>query len=203
MAEKPPSSSGTFSAASLAQDLQEVKGLVLATVREYVLEKHHKSKWDELMYLLPRRTSEAFENPQITEWYPETDMRRFVHLAHELLADNSDEKFLELSRNVALTGINRFFRMIPTLTSSRFVLRQIPTLFSRIRRGTATVSTVVEGGEVSIHYIDYRYCRDRMYRLMALGSCQAAVFAATKKIPVGEVRRWDRASMTLAFKLDE
>lgn len=203
MADEHPGSSGSFSAASVAQDLQEVKGLVLETVRDYVLDKYGKKKWNELMYLLPRRTSEVFESPEITEWYPESEMRRFTHLAHELLADDDDQKFMALTHAVALSGINRFFRMIPTLTSNRFVLRQIPTLFRRIRRGTATVKTETKGNMVLIHYEDYRYCRDRMYRMMALASCQAATFAATGNTPLGEVSRWDRSSMTLSFRLDE
>ena len=38
---------------------------------------------------------------------------------------------------------------------------------------------------------------------MALGSCQAAVFAATEKVPHSEIRKWDRSSMILAFRIED
>jgi hypothetical protein len=204
MSDESPSSSGSFSAASLAADLQEVKGLVFDTVRLHILERYGKKKWDELMYLLPRQTIEVFENPHITEWYAESEMRRFAHLAFELICNEKEDQFVELVRDVALACIHRFLRMIPDLASGHFVLRNVPTFFKRVRRGTATVRVeTVAGGRVLIHYENYRYCRDRLYRLMAMTSCQAAVYAATNKWPEADLRRWDRSSMTLSFRLDE
>lgn len=204
MADLPPSSSGSFSAASLAADSQEVKGLVFETVRVYMIETYGKPKWEELMYMLPQRTANVFEQPQITEWYPESELRRFAHLAFENVCNNDEDEYLEFVRRVARVGIHRFFSMIPGLASGRFVLRNVPTFFSRIRRGTASVKVdSAPDGRVLIQYENYRYCRDRLYRLMALGCCQAAAEAATDKIPKAELKTWDRSSMLLAFTLDE
>jgi hypothetical protein len=204
MANQPPSSSGSFSAASLAADSQEVKGLVFDTIRNYVIDTYGKPAWDEMMYLLPRQTIEVFESPQLTEWYAESEMRRFVHLAFEMICGNDEDKFVELTRKVADVAIHRFLRMIPELASASFVLRNVPTFFRRIRRGTASVRVETDRhGRVLVHWEDYRYCRDRLYRMMAMASCQAAANAATGKIPDAEFVTWDRSSMTIAFTVDE
>jgi hypothetical protein len=131
-------------------------------------------------------------------------MRRVVHLMYQHLAQDDDERFLALMRGVALVGINRFFGMILTITTARFVLRNIPAFWRRVRRGPAVLHTEAsDDGRVLVHYSDYRYCRDRIYRLVSVANCQAAAFAATKKLPQAEVAKWDRYSMTLAFTLDE
>lgn len=201
MSSQSPGSSGSFSAASLAEDTQQVKGLVFETIRIYVIENHNKPQWDRLMYLLPQRTVDVFENAEISAWYPESELRRFAHLAFELLADEDVKKFEELVREIAHMVIKRFFKMIPTLASARFVLRNVPAFFRRIRRGTATLKVEAgEGGEILVHYDDFRYCRDRLYRGMALICCQAAAEAATGERIEGKVARWDRSSMTLSFK---
>ncbi|PRQ04354.1 hypothetical protein ENSA5_08320 [Enhygromyxa salina] len=172
--------------------------------RDYMIGKYGNKQWDELMHKLPRQTIEVLESPEITQWYAESEMRRFAHVVFETICGEDEYQFQELTRNVALAAIHRFLRMIPDLASGRFVLRNIPTFFGRIRRGVATVRVETdEDGRVLIHYSDYRYCRDRLYRLMALGSCEAAAYAATDKLPAAKVETWDRSSMTLAFTLDE
>lgn len=203
MAIPSPGSSGSFSAASLAEDTQQVKGLVFETIRLYVPERYGRDKWQRILYLLPQRTVNVLEQAEISEWYPESELRRFLHVAFELLTDDDEQKFAELVRSVAHVAIKRFFKMIPSLASGHFVLRNVPTFYKRIRRGTATVHVEkLPDGEVQVHYQDFRYCRDRLYRIMALASCQAAAEAATGKIPEGKIQAWDRSSMVLSFMPD-
>ena len=174
------------------------------TIRDYVKMEYGQEQWERMMYLLPQRTVDLFANVDLSEWYPESELRRFLHLSFDMLAEEDEAKFAELAGKVALVGIRRFFKMIPTLESGRFVLRNVPSLFRRIRRGPATVRVEPsDDGRVLLHYEDFRYCRDRLYRSMAVASCQAAAFAATGKMPEGKVQTWDRSSMVLAFTLDE
>ena len=57
-------------------------------------------------------------------------------------------------------------------------------------------------GPVLIHYEDFRYCRDPIYRHLSMANCQALVLAATGKVPKAKVLIWNRTSMTLAFEVD-
>ncbi|PRQ06889.1 hypothetical protein [Enhygromyxa salina] len=204
MADTPASSSGSFSDGSIVDDVHQIKGLALASVQTHVIETFGQAEWDALMKLLPPRTSGMFEDVDTGDWYPETEMRRVVHALYQHLAQDDDERFMALMRGVATVGINRFFGMILTITTGRFVLRNIPAFWRRVRRGPAVLHTETDAaGRVLVHYSDFRYCRDRIYRLVSLANCEAAAYAATKRLPKGEVAKWDRYSMTLAFTLTD
>jgi hypothetical protein len=198
------SSSGSFNDGSLVEDVHQIKGLAFASLHTFVTEAYGQATWAKLMEELPPSTAALFDDIDTAEWYPETEMRRIVHVVYQHLAEDDDDRFVEIVRGVAKVAIHRFFGMILTIATGRFVLRNIPTFWKRIRRGPATLRTeTASDGRVLIHYSDYRYCRDRIYRLISLANCQAAAFAVTKKLPKAEITKWDRYSMTLAFTLDE
>ena len=200
------SSSGSFSSGGWAvlDDENQVKGFAFEVLRLHMIEQFGFPRLDEAMNALARHTREILDEPDINEWYSESEMRRILHVVHSELADRSDERYLELMRGVTTASINRFFRMILGLASGRFVLRNIPTFWKRLRRGPASVRTEqLDDGRVLIHYEDFRYCRDPIYRLLSIANCQAAAFAATKKLPVASVERHGGTSMTLSFEVDE
>ena len=86
--------------------------------------------------------------------------------------------------------------------SAGFVLRKVPVLWTRLRRGPAKLrAEVTNDGRVLIHYEDFRYCRDPLYRLLSIANCQALVLAATDRLPQAEVIDCTRTTMTLSFRL--
>ena len=181
-------------------DEQLVKGLTFQTARRHMREAYGEDAWDLMMAALPRRTRALFETAETTEWYPESELRRFFHVVHEQLAAGDDARFREIAIDLAIAGVNRFFRMIIGLTSARFVLQKVPTIWKRLRTGPARLSTeIADDGRVLVHYQDYRYCRDPIYRQLSIANCQALVVAATGKVPEAEVLVHDHYSMTLAF----
>lgn len=198
------SSSSSSSSSSILGDDHQVKGLAFEVLRKHLAQTVGHERWDATISSLPRHTREILDAPDINEWYAESEMRRVIHAIHANLAHGDDEQFLQLMRGVAAAGVNRFFRMILGLASGRFVLRNIPTFWKRLRRGPASVRTEqLDDGRVLIHYEDFRYCRDPIYRLLSIANCQAAAFAATKKLPVASVERHGGTSMTLSFEVDE
>lgn len=209
MTDEHSGSSSSFSSISTSEgvvndDTQTVKGLTFGTIRTYLIENHGEAGWEAFLAKLPRRSRTLLNECEFTEWYPETELRRIIHALHEHLAEGDDERFMELCRGIALAGISRFFRMVLTLASAKFVLRNIPTFWKRLRRGPARVTVeTVSDSLIKIHYSDYRYCRDPLYRLLSLANCQAGVYAATKQIPKSEVESWTGDSMTLVFHLGQ
>ena len=209
MSDRDPSPSSSASAASLssstgegslADDIQQVKGLTFTTIRKYIIEARGQKQWDAVMEKMPLRTHRLFEELDDSQWYPETEMRRLIHAIHDHVAKGDEQEFVELFRGVAHAGISRFFRMILTLASGQFVLRNIPTFWKRLRRGPARLeSEQSPDGVVKIHYDDYRYCRDRIYRILSIANCQAAAHSACGKYPRASIEVWDRHSMTLVF----
>lgn len=204
------SASGSFDgtsasgSGSIVDDVQEVKGLTFVTARRHFVETLGEPAFEALIAKLPTRTRALFSDAKINEWYPEGELRRFIHLVHRELAEGDDARFLVIARELAGAGISSFFRMILGLTSGRFVLKKIPVLWRRLRRGPAELSVeTAEDGRILIHYENFRYCRDPIYRLLSIANCQAAVVAATKKVPAAEVLEHAGSSMTLAFDLSK
>jgi hypothetical protein len=176
---------------------QTVRGLTFLTARTYFIDTWDEATFERLMLALPDETRSLFTEAMMSEMYPEAHMQRFMHRVYDELAAGDDEAFLEIVRGLALAGVSKFFKVLLGFASARFVLRKIPTIFARLREGTA-VLTVEEGdAAVQIHYAEFPFCRDHVYRLLSLGNCQAIVMAATKEIPEGHVVRYGPDSMTL------
>jgi hypothetical protein len=203
MEDPSPSASGSFGSGVLDDDNQ-IKGFAFEVLRTHLIEQFGLPQFNEVFDTLPRRTREILDEADINEWYPEAEMRRVIHLVYDELAGRNDEKFVELMRAVALAGVNRFFRTVLGLASGKFVLRNIPSLWKRLRRGPASIRPEqLADGRVLLHYENFRYCRDPIYRLLSLANCQAVVLAATKKLPKSSLMRHTGTTMTLAFQLDE
>ena len=77
---------------------------------------------------------------------------------------------------------------------------QLAVLYGqRMLGGPNLTTSIAEDGRVLVHYEDYRYCRDPIYRQLSIANCQALVVAATGEVPEAEVLGYDRYSMVLAF----
>ncbi len=195
---------GSTDCASTITDVQQVKGLTFDTAARYFNENFGAARWEALLAALPPDTAELIRTAQINEWYPESELRKLIHQIYQQIAERDAERFLEIVRGLALTGISRFFRVVINFASGRFVLRKLPVFWRRLRRGPATLTTEIDdAGRVLIHYDDFVYCHDPIYRLLSIGNCQALVVAATKQVPKAEILAHDRISMTLAFTLDD
>lgn len=195
-------SAASSSADSVIDSDQLVKGLTFQTARRHLTQQFGDEAWRSLMDELPRRTRKLFDDAQTSEWYPEAEMRRFMHRVHAQLAEGDDDRFGEIARDLAAAGISRFFRMMVGFASARYVLLKVPVVWKRLRQGPAQLrAEATDDGRVLIHYENYRYCRDPIYRQLSIANCQALVVAAVGKVPAAEVLRHDTRSMTLSFTL--
>lgn len=186
--------------ANATGDVPLVKSGTFETIHRYVQAEFGEDAFQELLTHLSPELAERLVQADLNGWYPEAELHEVIHAIHEHLAGGDDERFLTIARGLALAGISRFFRVVIGFASARFVLRKVPVLWTRLRRGPASlVSEVAEDGRVLVHYSDYEYCYDPVYRLLSIANCQALVVAATKEIPAAMVMRYDDTSMTLAF----
>jgi len=180
----------------------EVKGLALDTMRRYLIERYGEPGWGSLVATLPQGTRALIAEVEINEWYPEAELRRLVTAIHAQLAEGDDQRFREIIRALALGGINRVFRALLGLSSARFVLEKVPVIWTRLRRGPSVVTVdATDDTRVLIHYEDFRYCGDPIYRQFSIANCQALVVAAKQAVPKAKVVIWDDDSMTLSFEL--
>jgi hypothetical protein len=184
----------------VVSDIQLVKGATFDTAKRYFPAMVGDERWASVLAALPNETAALIDEADINEWYPESELRRLIYEIHGQLAAGDDEQFLAIARGLMLAGVSRFFRVLINFASAQFVLRKVPVVWARIRRGPAILTSEVEAdGRVLIHYDDYIYSDDAVYRLLSIANCQALVVAATKQVPRAEVRCFDARSMTLEF----
>lgn len=182
----------------------EVKGLTFETARKHFTATYGEETWASLMAAIPASTRALFAEATLNEWYPESELRRFILVVYDQLAERDDDRFREIMRGLALAGISRFFRVLIGMASARFVLKKVPVVWGRLRRGPAVLTTEVTADDrVLIHYDGFRYCRDPIYRQLSMANCEALVVAATDKVPRAKIVTWDAFSMTLSFEIPE
>lgn len=181
---------------------QFVKGLTLHTAVQHLPRVIGGVTWEAMIAKLPEDTRDVLAAVDINQWYPEYHLERMMHLLFEDIALGDREHFLDIVRGLSKAGVSRFFRLLINLSSGRFVLRKIPVLWDRVRKGPARLrSECTDDGRVLIHYENYKYASDPLYRLLSVANIQAVVEAATRKIPTWELVAHGPDSMTLAFTI--
>jgi hypothetical protein len=178
-----------------------IKGIAMDTVRQHFPEAHGEEAFARLLATLPEEIRAAFVDAQLDRWYPEEYMGAFFHAVYEQLAGRDEERFLEIVRANMVAGVSRFMRVLLSLASAKFVLKKLPTVFTHVRQSTARVTPAIDGDQLRIRYENFPFCRDRIYRLLSLGNCQALAQVASKQVPSARVLEWGPDWMTLEFDL--
>ena len=149
----------------------EVKGTWFVTLRTWSARELPGSLSD-LAAAMPRY-AHVITDPAQGEWYPEDALLElFVALWDHVGHDR--ERFIEISRQVSHEAVGRFFRVLLGLSSPGFLLKQVPTMWRRLRRGDeAEVRVTTEPGASVIHYRNFPWFDHEVYVLFTLGSLTA------------------------------
>lgn len=177
------------------------KGLAMHTIHTHFPATYGEEVFESLLSGLPQHTQDALRDPIITEWYPESNIGEFFRAVYDQLAERDDDRFLEIVRLNMMTGISRFFRVFLNFASARFVLKKLPVVFHRVRQSPAIITPELTDEQVLLHYANFEFCGDRIYRMISLGNCQALAQAAIKRVPPSRVATWGPDSMTMVFEL--
>jgi hypothetical protein len=181
----------------------QIKGFVFATCKRYISQRFSPEVYDELVAGLPESSRQLFVDPIVSSFYGEAHMHAFVTRIHQELAKGDPELFGDIMRGIAAAGINKFFRLILSLSSASFVMRRVPLLYKRLRQGPAKLHVDEEGERFFIHYDSFPWCSDPVYRSTSMANLQAAAAAAGTPFPRVRVLRASSCSMTLIVDLGE
>ena len=121
--------------------------------------------------------------PLAFQWYPEAALAELLPAMRAELTDGSDEAFVSVVEQITLDGVGRFFRLVLSLASPAFVVRKVPVLWGRMRRGAGRVEVESGDGVVHLHYRDFPWFADDNYRLLTVGSLRGVCAAAGAKDP--------------------
>lgn len=149
----------------------EVKGAWFATAQRF-LESHAPTALDDVAKAMSAEHRSVLLEPLGSAWYPEAALQELLAALFETIADHDLSRFEDLMRQSTHVGIGRFFRMLISLGSFRFVMRNVPTMWRRLRRGAGQVEVDIDasGHIATISYSAFPYFSDPLYRAMTIGS---------------------------------
>ena len=178
----------------------EVKGIWFDSARAWL--RAHADK--DAAARIDARVSVAHRgvlvDPVVSSWYPEDALAELLGALRAELTDGSPDAFIRLIEAITLEGVGRFFRLLLALASPRFVLRKVPVLWGRMRRGCGRVEVTVAADHVALHYREFPRFHDENYRLMTVATLAGVCRAAGAKAPHVEIVDWTHDSLDVVVR---
>ena len=163
----------------MSESSSEVKGSWFVTARTYLHAKGGDELLERVARFVPDDGRHSLFEPLASDWYPEALLQQALAGMRAELADGSSHRFLTVMQECTAIGINRFFRVLLRMSSTEFVLRQVPTMWRQIRRGAGEVSVETTPKATVLHYRAFPYFDDENYRLLTRGSLASLVMTST------------------------
>ena len=155
----------------------EVKGIWFVSARDYVAQELGGAALDAFIAAMPERHRDTLTDALHSSWYPEDALADMLATIHEHLARGSDDAALDLLRNMSTFGVGRFFKLLLSLSSAGFAMRNVPTLWARMRRGPAQVAVRIEPNAASVQTRTFPYVARPAYPIMIRATLEAVCHA--------------------------
>ena len=175
----------------------EVKGIWFDSARTFVLRRHGPDVLARLVAELPPEIQPVLRDPIAAEWYPEECLAHMLAAVRRQLTDGSQSDFMRLLEEITIDGVGRFFRLVLSLSSPTFVLKKVPVLWGRMRRGQGRVEVEVRDAVVQVRYADFPWFDDENYRLMTLATLRGVARACGARSAWAEPVRWTADSFVV------
>jgi hypothetical protein len=176
----------------------EVKGLWLSTARKFLLDKHGLRTLDDVARAMGAH-GDALREPLASAWYPEEALQAGLDAMNRVLAFEDPERFRLVMETCADCGINTFFRALIRLGTPPFVLRKIPAMWSRIRRGDAFVTVDADDESAVVHYERFPFFYDANYRVMTVAALRTLMRTCAGRDPRVEIVRYQRDALDVSI----
>ncbi|MBC8069578.1 MAG: hypothetical protein IAG13_14670 [Deltaproteobacteria bacterium] len=173
----------------------EVKGIWFESTRGWLLRTHGPEALARVEQRLAPELRGLLRDPMASQWYPESALAELLAATRAELTDGSARGFVAMVEDITLDGVGRFFRLLLSLASPGFVLRKVPVLWSRMRRGSGRVEVETLSDRVRVRYSEFPWFNDENYRLMTLATIQGICRAAGSRAPVAEVVQWSHDTL--------
>ena len=174
-------------------DISQVKGLMIVTLRKYILEEHGEQVFERYVACAPEETRAAIREPLASRWYPEVVMRDALEACHRGVCNGSDPLFTHALSRGATLGTHWFFRMLLSVTTPRYMIRLMPTALRQMRRGPVKLELQVRQSDATLRVSDHPFADHPLYRLATPAMLGAVMRLCT---PVARVTLVDWSETT-------
>lgn len=145
-------------------DGHEVKGSAFVTVARWLQRDADRDDLARYLAALGDATRDRVRDATATQWFPESVHAEVLHVVFEVLAAGELPRFEQIIAECTTLGVQRFAKLVLSMSSPAFVLRRCPTLWTVLRRGPASVDVDQDGPRTVLHYRGFPYFDDRLYR---------------------------------------
>lgn len=185
----------------MTDDGIEAKGLWFASTHAYLRRVGGASMLEDVAGRMPRH-GDVLREPLNGAWYPEAALHEMLEALWHLV-DGDEARYLEHTMAATGEGVGKFFRILIALGSPGFVLRKVPVMWGRLRRGDQTEIEVTAGdGHADVHYTRFPYFRHEVYRLMTVASLRGLVHMSTSRLPETELLEASHDAVKVRVRFD-
>lgn len=163
--------------------VSEVKGAWFVSAQAYL---GAEGVLPAVLAAVPVAHRPALVDPTPSAWYPEAALQATLGAMRKVHA-TTPTAFVDAIDACTVIGTSRFFRALLALSTPAFVLRRVPTMWGKIRRGAGEVSVETADGTAIVRYRAFPYFADENYRLLTVGSLRAVVRTTTARTPSVEI----------------
>lgn len=175
----------------------EVKGIWFVTLRRYLEGELGPEKLADVIGAMPEEYRHAMESPLASSWYPEQTLAEALAAVDTRAAKGDDLENLRMIEACTEQGINRFFKVLLRMATPGFVIRQLPTLWTQMRRGGGKVRVEVSEKSATAYYTEFPHYDDRNYRLLLQGTLNTLMRVATKLPTTIDITEWGKDWLTV------
>ncbi len=170
-------------------------------MRAWLDAKRSRGDLDRMLDRMPSEHRGALEGSLTSQWYSEEALASALRAIDLELTRGDTAAFVDIIDACTEIGVSRFFRVLLRISTPRFVLRQVPTMWRQIRRGDATVEIVDVGDDVEVRYGAFPFFAEPLYELLTLGSLRALLRTCTGTNPRLEIAHRSSDALTVRVVL--
>lgn len=179
------------------KDAYRIKGIWLVTARRFL---ESRNATDALDAHLDDATRALLADPIASEWYPETMLAEILAAMRVGLCGGDAARFERLLEDAAEYGVHRFLTAILRISTPRFMLGRVPTLWKILRRGPATVEVAPLPHATAVRYANFPFFDDENYRLLTRSSLRVLLRLAGITAPHVEIADWTPTSLDVVAR---
>lgn len=178
----------------------EVKGVWFITARAEVESTFGRDALEVLVESVPAPHRKVIAEPLTSEWYPEEALQACLRSLRMDLMRGESARFGRFLEGCTERGVGTFFSALLRISTPRFVLSQVPTMWRHIRRGPGHVEVEHGERETTLRYRAFPFFDDPIYEELTVASVGAVVRVCTRTDPDITVARVTDHSLDLRVR---
>jgi hypothetical protein len=153
----------------MSEEEPQAKGVWFVTARRHLLDVYGESMLARVARRMGEEHASTLLEPRPSAWYPELSFQSAVGAVMEETCDGDPERFVDFIEACTVLGINRFLRVILSMTSPTYVLTKMPVFWARHRQHNGRLTVDIGERRALLHYTEFPFFSDPNYRICVRG----------------------------------